>query len=68
MTSILEDIRLDLGRDDIFAYIGGLHLYKLKDSELDDLCDEIEKKRSNQNLYRVMHWRPYLSLPMVQAR
>lgn len=43
MTNILEDIRLALGRDDIFAYIGGLHLYKLTDPELDDLCDEIEQ-------------------------
>ena len=43
MTNILEDIRLALGRDDIFAYIGGLHLYKLTDPELDDLSDEIEQ-------------------------
>ena len=43
MTNILEDIRLALGRDDIFAYIGGLHLYKLTDPELDDLCDKVEQ-------------------------
>ena len=43
MTSILEDIRLALGRKDIYAFVGGLHLYKLTDPELNDLCDEIEQ-------------------------
>ena len=40
--SILEDIRQALGRSDICAYVGGLHLYKLTDPELSDLCDKIE--------------------------
>ena len=43
MTNILEDIRLALGRKDIYAFVGGLHLYKLTDPELNDLCDEIEQ-------------------------
>lgn len=43
MTNILEDIRLALSRKDIYAFVGGLHLYKLTDPELNDLCDEIEQ-------------------------
>ncbi len=43
MTNILEDIRLALGRKDIYAFVGGLHLYKLPDPELNDLCEEIEQ-------------------------
>ena len=43
MTNILEDIRLALGRKEIYAFVGGLHLYKLTDPELNDLCDEIEQ-------------------------
>ena len=43
MTNILEDIRLALGRKDIYAFVGGLHLYKLTDPELNDLCEEIEQ-------------------------
>ena len=43
MTNILEDIRLALGREDFYAFVGGLHLYKLTDPELNDLCDEIEQ-------------------------
>ena len=42
ITNILEDIREMLGRSDVFAYVGGLHLYKLTDEELFALCDEIE--------------------------
>ena len=43
MTNILQDIRQALGRDDFYAYVGGLHLYKLTDPELGDLCDEIKQ-------------------------
>lgn len=39
--NILEDIRQMLGRSDIFAYVGGLHLYKLADAELEAFCAEI---------------------------
>ena len=42
MTNILADIRDMLGRCDVCAYVGGLHLYKLTDAELDALCGEIE--------------------------
>lgn len=41
MTNILADIYNMLGRDDVYAYVGGLHLYKLTDEELDALCEEI---------------------------
>ena len=30
-----------LGRCDVRAYVGGLHLYKMTDEELDDLCTEL---------------------------
>ena len=43
LTSILEDIREMLGRCDICAYVGGLHLYKLKDDELTALCCDIKR-------------------------
>ena len=43
MTNILEDIRLALGRKDIYAFVGGLHLYKLTDPELNALCEEIDQ-------------------------
>ena len=43
MTNILEDIRQLLGRSDILAYVGGLHLYKMTDEELDALCGEIRR-------------------------
>ena len=42
MVNILEDIREMLGRSDVYAYVGGLHLYKLTDEELDELSREIE--------------------------
>ena len=42
MTNILADIREMLGRDDVRAYVGGLHLYKMTDEELDALGQEIE--------------------------
>lgn len=43
MTNILADISEMLGRDDIYAYVGGLHLYKMTDEELELLCDEIQR-------------------------
>ncbi len=42
MPSILADIREYLGRSDVCAYVGGLHLYNLTDEELDALCTEIQ--------------------------
>ena len=42
MTSVIDDIRQMLGRSDIYAYVGGLHLYKMTDEELDLLSSEIE--------------------------
>ena len=42
MTNILKDIREMLGRDDVFAYVGGLHLYNLTDAELGILREEIQ--------------------------
>ena len=41
MTNILADIHDMLGRSDVCAYVGGLHLYKMTDGELDALCEEI---------------------------
>ena len=41
LTDILADIREMLGRNDIRAYVGGLHLYKMTDEELGVLCGEI---------------------------
>ena len=43
MTNILADVREMLGRSDVYAYVGGLHLYKLTDEELAVLCDEIRR-------------------------
>ena len=43
MANILADIREMLGRCDVCAYVGGLHLYNLTDRELDVLCGEIER-------------------------
>ena len=43
MTNILTDIREMLGRSDVCAYVGGLHLYKMTDGELDALCVEIQR-------------------------
>ena len=43
MTNILADIREMLGRNDIYAYVGGLHLFHLTDEELDVLCEEIKQ-------------------------
>ncbi len=43
MANILADIREMLGRNDIYAYVGGLHLFNLTDQELDVLCEEIKQ-------------------------
>ncbi len=42
MSNILKDIRILLGRSDVRAYVGGLHLYKMTDAELDTLSAEID--------------------------
>lgn len=41
MSNILADVSGLLGRRDVRAYVGGLHLYRLTDDELHILCDEI---------------------------
>ena len=41
--NILADIREMLGRSDVYAYVGGLHLYKLTDAEISALCGEIRR-------------------------
>ena len=41
MVNILADVEEMLNRQDVFAYVGGLHLYKMTDEELYLLCDEI---------------------------
>ena len=43
MKNILADIQEMLGRCDVCAYVGGLHLYKMTDEELRVLCDEIRQ-------------------------
>ena len=52
MTNILADIQEMLGRCDVYAYVGGLHLYKMTDEELDALCDEI-RRSSIAHIYTV---------------
>ncbi len=42
MTNILTDIRQMLGRGDVIAYVGGLHLFKMTDEELEKICMEIQ--------------------------
>ena len=39
--NILEDVREMLGDREVYAYVGGLHLYKLTDEELSVLADEL---------------------------
>ena len=39
--NVLEDVREMLGDREVFAYVGGLHLYKLTDEELSVLADEL---------------------------
>ena len=41
--NVLLDVKEALGREDVFAFVGGLHLYKLTDDELFSLSREIEK-------------------------
>ena len=41
MINILKDVRESLKRDDVCAYVGGLHLYKMTDKELAVLSYEI---------------------------
>ena len=43
MINILKDIQEMLGRRDVYAYVGGLHLYKMTDGELDELCGQIRR-------------------------
>ena len=43
MENILEDIQEMMGRQDILAYVGGLHLYKMTDEEIHILCGEIQR-------------------------
>ena len=43
MTNILADIREMLGRCDVCAYVGGLHLYNMTDEELDALSGKIKR-------------------------
>lgn len=43
MGNILADVREMLGRCDICAYVGGLHLYKLTDEEISSLCSGIKR-------------------------
>ncbi|MBQ6374156.1 MAG: MBL fold metallo-hydrolase [Clostridia bacterium] len=45
MANILADIREVLGRCDVYAYVGGLHLFNMTDEELDALCGEIDRTR-----------------------
>lgn len=49
LPNILEDVREALGREDVCAYIGGLHLFKLSDAEIERLCGEID----STNLKRI---------------
>ena len=39
--NILADVREMLGKRKVYAYVGGLHLYKLTDAELSVLADEL---------------------------
>ena len=43
MGNILADIRQMLGRSDVYAYVGGLHLYNMTDEELNVLSEEIQR-------------------------
>ncbi len=42
MTNILKDVSGFMDRRDVCAYVGGLHLYKMTDAELDALSAEIK--------------------------
>ena len=43
MTNILQDVEEMLGRNDVCAYVGGLHLNHFADDELLSLSDEIRR-------------------------
>ncbi len=42
LTNVLSDVSAFLGRRDVFAYVGGLHLFKMTDAELETLSAQIE--------------------------
>ncbi len=42
MANILEDVNEALGRNDVSAYVGGLHLYKMTDRETEELSGKIQ--------------------------
>ena len=44
MGNILEDVAEMLGREDVCAYVGGLHLYHFTDEQLLELCNEIRSR------------------------
>ena len=50
MDNILAEVRDMLGEKRIYAYVGGLHLYKMTDEELSVLCDEIRASGIEQIL------------------
>ncbi len=41
VANVLADVREALGRADVYAYVGGLHLFRMTDGELEPLCDGI---------------------------
>ena len=48
--NILEDVWELLGRRDVYAYVGGLHLYKLTDGELSALAEALQSSGIRQIL------------------
>ena len=48
--NILTDVREMLGERNVYAYVGGLHLYKLTDAELSVLADELADSGISQIL------------------
>ena len=53
MTNILTDIREMLGRSDVCAYVGGLHLYKMTDGELDSWACWSGRKSASSGIHGV---------------
>lgn len=45
VNNTLIDISNTLNRNDIYAYVGGLHLYKFNDNELNIICNEIKNNK-----------------------
>lgn len=45
LPNILADVRELMGRSDVCAYVGGLHLYKMTDEELEELCAGIRETK-----------------------